>query len=117
MTKVKVNKQDLLNKLYENKKIHENEFNELNKQYKEDVINGLTELLKEAKKLKDDPIICLNLLKPDSYISQYSEIIGMLEMSVDDEFEITQEEYKNYVLNIWSWTQRFDNIKSAYSRR
>lgn len=117
MTTVTVKTADLLAKLHENKTIHEKEFNELQEIYLNNVISGLSKILEDAKtKKSQNPITSLSLTKPKSFIKDYEEIIGMLEMSIQEEFAITQEEFRNYVLNIWSWTNQFEMIKSAYSR-
>jgi hypothetical protein len=117
MTSVKVKTSDLLSKLKENKAIHEKEFKELQEIYLNDVISGLEKLLADAKsKQNPNPVVSLNLVKPKSFVKDYEEIIGMLEMSIQDEFDITQEEFRNYVLNIWSWTNQFEMIKSSYAR-
>lgn len=117
MKNVRVNKSDLLVKLRENKEVHEQEFKELQVIYNDDAITGLEGLLAEAKKRPETPELYLRLEKPISYTESYDLAIGMLEMSIDEIFEISQEEYKNYVLNIWSWTNNFENIKSSYSMR
>lgn len=118
MTTVKVKTSELLAKLKENKEIHAKEYAELQEIYLTDVVEGLEELLAAAKSKKNpNPVTSLNLTKPKSFIKDYEEIIGMLEMSIQEEFDITQEEFRNYVLNIWSWTNQFELMKTAYSSR
>lgn len=116
MRKVSVNKNQLLEILKKNKAIHENEYNELQEAYLESVISGLSKLLKEAKKKLPEPKTALMLNVPKSYVEDYTNIIGMLEMSIDNDFTIDEEEYKNYVLNEWSWSRNFNMSKTAYGK-
>jgi hypothetical protein len=116
MRTVKVLKSELLAKLYENRDIHNKEFAELWEEYLNEVAAGLKKLLTKARKREGDPETGLNLIKPRSYAKEYDEIIGMLEFSTDTEFDITQDEYKRYVLNEWDWSRNFAMMKTAYSK-
>lgn len=114
-TTVKVNKELLLLKLRENREIHIKEYKELFEAYQSEAIKGLQKLLKNAK--NGNIVTHLQITQPVDYTETYDEIIGMLEMSVDDTFEITQEEYKSYVLNQWNWTRNFNVFKTAYGMK
>ena len=38
----------------------------------------------------------------------------MLEMSVDDEIELTEEEFSNIILDDWNWKRNFARLNSNY---
>jgi len=114
MEKVNITKSALLEKLKENRIVHEKEYTEMMEIYHQKVIEGLEDLLQRARSKESNPKTSLNLDVLISYLSEYDMIIGMLEMCTDEEFSITQNEYKKYVLNKWDWSNRFDMLKSTY---
>lgn len=115
MNEINVTKSTLLEKLTENREIHKSEYKEMMETYHQEVIRGLSKLLKAAKKKPKQPVTSLNIPIPISYINEYDTVIGMLEMSTNEDFVITQAEYKKYVMNEWSWTNVFNSLKAAYN--
>jgi hypothetical protein len=111
-TNVKVNKNDLLTKLKANREIHSTEYAEMKEEYRLSAVKGLQKMVRDAK--KGNIKLSLQISKPTNYTDEYDEIIGMLEMSVEDTFVITQEEYKQYVLNIWNWSASNNLMKTSY---
>lgn len=116
MNKIRVSKARLLTKLKENRDIHIKEYEEVYDEYQVDVIAKMKKLLSAAKKvnrLKEiDTRVGLN--PPRSNETDYNMAIKMLEFSIDDELEITQNEFEQYVLNEWDWTRQFANSKLTY---
>jgi len=51
--------------------------------------------------------------KPKSYETEYDTAIGMVSMDVDVEVELTKQEYKQYVMDEWSWTSDFNTCVSG----
>lgn len=114
MKQVTIEKEKLLEKLKENREIHEKEYTELHNAYLDSVISGLKELLEEAEKRPTSPTTGLHLHVPRSYLKEYDMVIGMLEFSEEEAFQITQDEYKKFILNEWEWTGMFDSMKATY---
>ena len=115
MNKVKVSKQELVEKLKENREVHIAEYTEMIQDYKSKVTKELKKILKESKNKNNwDPRTSVHLDKPRSYATEYNQIIGLLEMSVEDTFDISQEEYNKYVLNQWNWSSSFEFSKMSY---
>lgn len=52
---------------------------------------------------------------PVSNVQSYETVVSMLKMTVDTELEITIAEYRNYVMDIWSWTDKYFMTNSFYS--
>lgn len=111
--KVKVNKGDLLKVLKENREIHRSLFLEALEGYREEVIKLLTinlDNVKAGKKI----VTFLQLPVPKDQTSEYDQIIRMLEMSVDEDFELEDHEFKCYVSDEWSWKEAVTMSNSQY---
>lgn len=129
MEKIKVVKQELIEKLKENRAIHKEEYEKAVLGYKINVKKALKEKLKELKNLPDLELgkfstsFSVNLAKPDSHDDDFRLAIGMLELDVNEFAEISLEEYQQYYLNEWGWRRtwgltHYTNCKageSAYS--
>ena len=116
MDKINVDKQKLLKKLRVNREIHLKEYKEVFIEYQKDTIKAIQKLLRDAKKVPEETVIntYIGTIAPTSNIKDYDVAIGMLEFSVADIFDITQQEYKQFVLNEWKWSERFEMAKSTY---
>jgi len=113
MKKVKVRVKELLKIIKKNREIHKNAIDEIMIAYREKVIIELDKALQAAKCSKVI-ITDLNLIRPLNMTHYYDRAIGMLEMSVDEEMEITAEEYNNYVLDKWHWSSVVSSSNSSY---
>lgn len=108
---IKVNKALLLNYLKSNLEAHITEYNEAFLAFKEQAIKQLRSAIKKAKQ---DKIESISFLKPECHINDYKTVIGMLEMSIDEEVYITSREFEQYVEDRWSWTDRFKTLNATY---
>ena len=116
MEKIKVKKENLLQALKKNRETHISEYNEVHDEYQKDTIKALQKVLREAKKAQKNQKIDVQVhtSAPVSQEKDYDIAIGMLEFSVDETFEINQQEYKQFVLNEWYWSDSFAYSKSMY---
>ncbi|HVY04859.1 MAG TPA: hypothetical protein VHB46_02680 [Burkholderiales bacterium] len=57
------------------------------------------------------------LSEPESYENDYDRAVRMLELSVDNRIVLTREEFSNFVLDEWRWTESFKSKVAIYSRR
>jgi hypothetical protein len=103
---VRVGKSFLVEKLNENRKLH--------KEMYEDAVEGwhvkaIKRLQKELRKLKADnsKSVYLSLQRPTSHIKEYDRVLDMLEASLDEEFELSDKEFSQYVRDEWSWKTDF----------
>jgi len=116
---ISVAKADLLESLRANLKKHKDEFGESFRGFKNLCIK---ELRKRATKIKmgkaDDPRTWLTfgLTPPRSHERDYEQLIGMLEMAQNDEFEITGAQFRQWVQDEWDWKVEHVTSNALYSR-
>jgi hypothetical protein len=92
---VNVEKEDLINKIKENKEKHVKEFNEACVAYKKEALEQLAKL--KAKIENDELGINLMLVTPVNRSSEYDKIIEMFNWDVKSVVELTQSEFNDYV--------------------
>jgi coenzyme F420-reducing hydrogenase alpha subunit len=112
MEKIKVNKQELLGIVKQNREKHNNEYLESIKAYR---VNAADTLQKELDKIISGEKFqtWFDLKKPESHVKDYDIAIKMLEMSVDDTIVISEDEFNQLVQDNWTWKSIFKN--SYYS--
>lgn len=116
MQTVKVNKKELLMVLKLNRAKHLEEYNSASKIFIQDAIEKLKEMLDKAQ-TKGKIIQSLGLVEPQSYVSSYDTAIKMLEMSVDETIELSQNEFVQYVEDSWGWKNTFVASTSFYNNK
>lgn len=130
MDSVKVNRQTLLGKARENLAKHLKEYKVACDEWrivtKEKAVELHTKVLKILTELNEKStadlikdfehkVLELNFAKPLCYAKDYEEAIKMLEMSVEDEVVITQNVFKQLVLDEWSWKKAELNKRIFYT--
>lgn len=53
--------------------------------------------------------------EPESHLSDYDDLIGMLSLAMDDMIELDQQEYRQYVNDDWAWKQSWLASNSGYT--
>mgnify|MGYP003496371332 CR=1 FL=1 len=100
---IKVSVDNLLAILRENRTKHIEDFKEAYELFRGEYIETLEAMIADVEEEGLPPKMQIDLLKPVSYEQDYTQIIEMLEMSVDKEIEITATEFQAYVKDKWSW--------------
>lgn len=116
MEMVKVKKSELLRKLKENRAGHREIFEEASEAFRKEVIKILDERLADAKAGRRIRL-SIGLTQPMDQTSAYDQAIAMCEMSVDDEIELSHENFRNYVLDRWHWREQFIASNEGYSAK
>lgn len=116
METVKVKKSELLQKLKHNRAEHRAIFNEASAEFRKQVIKVLDERLADAREGKRI-MLRINLTQPMDQTEEYDQAIAMCEMSVDDEIELSYDNFRNYVLDKWRWREQFIASNSEYSAK
>ena len=105
MRSVKVEKNELLGIVRDNKKKHVKEFDEAVKDYKKAALKVAKEHVELAKSGELDQIAKIRAMpqRPSSYEKDYDRAIRMLELSVEDIIELEEDIFNQLVLDEWSW--------------
>lgn len=113
---VNVNRQKLLECLRTNRDNHVREYNQAVDCYQEAMVDALKKKLKEVRsgKVKE---LSINLPRPKSFESNYTDVIEMLEMSVDENINLDSSAFKAYIRDEWNWSQGFKSIAGSYVRK
>jgi hypothetical protein len=115
-SKITVKKTELLLALVKNREGHRAEFLEAQHGFREAVIAELDKMLADARDLK--PIrLTVSLPTPEDHTKDYDRVIRMLEMSVAEEIQISEQQFSWYVLNEWGWIQRASVTNSMYTKK
>jgi hypothetical protein len=116
MNSVKLNKNELLKIVRDNKEKHIKEFNEAVEDFKKAVVKIAEENLILANTGNLDSITKIKSVphKPVSYETSYTKAIRMLELSVDNEIELEAHDFDQLVLDEWQWKQSFSTMNSTY---
>lgn len=110
---IKVNKSDLGSVIFGNKQKHIAEYNEAMQGFKRAYKETLENLMQEAEyNDKHESSVFFDI--PESHESDYETILEMLDMSVDEEIEISYSQFKRYVRDEWDWKQSFLTASAKY---
>lgn len=113
MQTVRVQRVSVLAKLRENREGHRAVFEEALDGYHKTVVEHLEEALANAKGGKKyTPSIYLP--EPQDHTRDYDRVIALLDMSLDDELELSVGEFAQYVLDDWGWKGDFITTSSNY---
>lgn len=113
---VKVKRQDLLDVVKKNREEHRNLFLEAQQGFRARVIERLDKMLADARAgVRYD--LSVALAPPIDQTKDYDRVIKALEMSVDEEIELDEREFAQYVMDDWSWKQNVLATNSAYTVR
>ncbi|NOQ50307.1 MAG: hypothetical protein GQ557_01410 [Mycoplasmataceae bacterium] len=83
--------------------------------YRQIVIENLSKALTMAENFGEIQTK-FDIEKPISHIGEYDMAIQMLNMTTSEEIEISKEEFKQYVMDDWYWSQPFKNLAMAYTQ-
>jgi hypothetical protein len=109
---VTIKKEDLLEALKVNKAAHIKDYNEAVIAYKKE---GLKQLLKLKLRIEGGALdIMLNLVTPIDNSDTYDENIKLFEWEVNDEVELTKDEFDELVLDKSHYTTQAYFSNSTY---
>jgi hypothetical protein len=110
---ITVNKDTLLGVLKHNRESHSDVYEKAFEGYCKLMRTELENRLVDIKASKAiDPFLRHNA--PEDHTEDYNDVIEMLEMAVDDEIELTQAQFKQYVKDNWGWKQSWETSNTEY---
>ena len=113
--KISVKKDELIQKLEENKKNHIVEYEKAIIAYKEEALKQLNEQIKKAEEGSLD--IKLSLITPINNAENYDKIIEMFEWEVNEVVELEQKEFIEYVQDETEFALNAKFSNTMYSLR
>lgn len=126
MRKVKVNKDELLVALKENREKHIREYQESVDGYKdmaiEEINRAMNRLKQRVEELRAGEVMRLHavgfdLEVPKNHQKDYDQVIKMVEMSVENELELSSDEFACYVMDDWEWKPDFERTSMSYNKK
>ena len=113
MDTTRVNKTELLETLRANRAAHRANFEEALDAYRDRVVGWLEQRLDAARRGERVEMAFQSPI-PEDFTREYDRAIRMLEMSLDDEIEISSRDFDQLVMDNWSWTPRFAANTMSY---
>ena len=117
MYNVKVKKSELLEKIKSNHLNHKLAYEEAFEGYKKTMQNILEIQLDLVKKGAVIRVEVFAIPIPQDHSVDYERAIMMLEMSVDDKLEVSEEDFRMYVMDDWGWKRAFSDTYSIYTSK
>jgi hypothetical protein len=79
-------------------------------------VTALGVLKEHIKQIKENKLyqVYFNLPVPEDHTNDYDRVIRMIEMDTREELELTEQEFKMYVMDDWSWKDQWSTSNSVY---
>jgi len=113
LSEVRMAKDTLLERIKTNRDEHRKIYEEAMEGWKRSVIEALDAAYKDALEGRAYRVT-FHLEQPEDHSDEYDTVIELLEASLDDEFELTHQQFSNYVLDKWGWQHHFLTTSSSY---
>jgi len=113
MRMVRIKTAELLKIVKENREQHRATFEEALEGYRKEAIVQLELMLEEARRGKRIRR-SVTLIEPMDQTKDYDRVIRMLELTVDEEVDLTASEFAQYVQDDWVWKEQFAGSTMSY---
>lgn len=113
METVKVTKSVVIGRITKNRDRHRDIFERAMTIYRQKAIERLEDVI-TALQNGDTPSLIVHLPVPEDHTKDYNAVLDMLDLSVDDEVEISQRDFRCYVRDEWDWKQKFLGTVNSY---
>jgi hypothetical protein len=112
--RITVNKADLLSRLQENRDKHRKVFEAAVDGFVEDV---QVQLKQTADRLRRGKIstISIHLPRPEDHTMDYDRVILMVQMSLGDTYDLSENDFAKYVMDDWAWKREWNRMSSHYA--
>jgi len=111
---VRIVTKKLLDVLKTNRGQHRATFEKALEGYRKQAVAELESMLQEARAGKRIRR-AVELVEPIDQTEEYDQVIGMLEMCVDETVTLSQKQYKSYVLDQWDWAAHVGLTNARYT--
>lgn len=116
MQKVTVKRDELLEVLNTNRQEHRAGFERAVEGYKERVVEELERNLADVRAGRVVRVY-ITLPMPEDHTKDYDQVIKMVEMSVQDQIELMNMEFQQFVMDDWAWKAGWTETANSYGAR
>lgn len=115
MQRVRLNKEEFISKVRQNRDQHRAVFERAVEGYRHRLIAELERRMADVRKgRRIDQYLALP--EPEDHTDDYDRILTMAEMSIDSTIELSEDEFAMYVMDQWRWKQDFTATTTRYTR-
>ena len=115
MRQMKMKRDKLLAALCENRDEHRAKFLEAQSGYREAVIEELDRMLADAR-AGNAIKRAVSWPEPQDHTADYDHAIRMLQFCVDEEIDISAEDFERLVMDEWGWKAQWTQTTANYVR-
>lgn len=110
---VRIGKGELLEIVQGNRDEHRKIFEEALEGWKRKVTQELERAYEDAKAGRDwrGHVV---ITRPEDHTAEYDHVIRLLELSLDDELELSARDFSQYVMDRWGWQGAFLATANQY---
>lgn len=111
---MKFKKTYLLGEITKNRKQHREIFEEAIEGYRKKAVE---ELNAHIERIKRGEVIAVRVYypQPEDHTKDYDRLLEMIKMTTEDEINLTETQFAQYVQDDWSWKHQFLTTNSSYS--
>jgi len=113
MKTVKIKKSVLVEVVSRNMQQHREQFEKAFDGYRRECESVLSQNL-ENLKMNRRHVVRFSEIPPEDHTDDYRRVLAMLDMSVDDVIELTNQEFQQYVQDDWNWKSQWIGSNSKY---
>ena len=114
MEMVTVKTRDLQEVLTTNRDAHRAIFEEAQGHYRDQLIKELDTMLEDARQGRKIRR-AVSLPEPEDHTSDYDRVLRMLEMSVHEEVDLSEQDFQYFVMDNWGWQSSFATNTAIYN--
>lgn len=111
---ITVDKEELLRRLSANKATHRDVFRAAITGYREKALDRLETRIRQLKDGKL-PDLYIDLAVPEDHTRDYDRVIEMIMMHIDDTFDLTEQDFRAYVMDDWAWKRQWTDTSRTYA--
>lgn len=118
MHNITVHKNELISKLIENRDQHKEEYDAAIVLYKKQFVAESAKYAQEVAAAAEQDGVQFPVFKylplPEEHTDDYNRVIALMEWEVDSQVELSESDFRQYVLNDWSWSHSFAANTRSY---
>lgn len=113
---MKFSKNELVKIIQANRDEHRSIFEEAIEGYRAKAVDDLNAYI---ERVKNGDVVRIQIYypQPEDHTKDYDRLLKMLSMTTEDEINLTETQFAQYVEDDWVWKQQFLTTNSSYSEK